>query len=110
MPLVSKLTWITKYWIEFGFGLLTTSLFALIKWIKIKIDVIKKENSAQSDGMRSLLKDRILQSYFTLSQTEEVTEPMLEVINDMYSSYHDLGGNGTITKIVDDINSYKVIK
>ena len=61
-------------------------------------------------GVRSLLRKEIIDDYNTYINKEYIPIYALENTLDMYNSYHILGGNGTCTKIVEELKklpSYK---
>lgn len=55
-------------------------------------------------GLRSLLRDRLIQSY-NHNVYERKYCPIYEKENvtDMYNQYHNLGGNGTVTKLYHEL-------
>lgn len=83
---------ITKYWIEFLLTSLTTGFIYMFKqYIGLKT------------GMIALLRNeivRIYESYITLGYCPSY---MKENVNNMYESYHKLGGNGMVTTMVKDL-------
>ena len=54
-------------------------------------------------GVRSLLRKEIIDDYNTYINKEYIPIYALENTLDMYNSYHMLGGNGTCTKIVEEL-------
>lgn len=97
------LEFVIKYWIEALFALIIGALSAGFRylWKKRKEDEI--EQKAIKTGMIAILHDRLFQAcnyhlslgYIPLNRAEET----LDNLKIMYSAYHDLGGNGTGTKI-----------
>lgn len=60
----------------------------------------KTENDATQAGLRSLLRDRLIQAYNHYADTKGYCPIYArENITLMYDSYHNLGGNGTITEL-----------
>lgn len=59
----------------------------------------KKEAEAIKQGIRAVLRDRILQAYNHFSRIGKIHIEELENISNMYIAYHNLGGNGVITSI-----------
>ena len=47
--------WITKYWIEWVFGLLIAGLGWIVKTLSKRLKVQQAENKALRDGVKSLL-------------------------------------------------------
>lgn len=89
--------WILKYWLEVLFGIISSGLFAGYKKLAGKL----KEQDAIKFGIQALLRDRIIQSYNHYQEKGYCPIYALENINALYTQYHALGGNGTVTELVD---------
>ena len=63
---------------------------------------IADEELALKNGIRSILRDRILHVCSACENRNSITIEELENITDLYQSYTHLGGNGAITKIYND--------
>lgn len=83
---------------------------ALSKHMLSKFKKLKKEQEAQSKGIQALLRDRIETSYYYYQERSSVTLHGLENVNAMYEEYQNLGGNGTVTKLVEDIRKLPVLE
>ena len=59
-------------------------------------------------GVQALLRDRIVQSYYHYEECGWITLHGLENVNAMYKEYHALGGNGTVTSLVNSIRELEV--
>ena len=59
-------------------------------------------------GVQALLRDRIVQSYYHYEERGWITLHGLENVNAMYREYHALGGNGTVTSLVNSIRELDV--
>lgn len=59
-------------------------------------------------GVQALLRDRIVQSYYHYEERGWITLHGLENVNAMYKEYHALGGNGTVTALVNIIRELEV--
>ena len=59
-------------------------------------------------GVQALLRDRIVQSYDHYEGRGWITLHGLENVNAMYKEYHALGGNGTVTALVNTIHELEV--
>jgi len=81
-----------KYWVEF----LLTSLLSTIVCILRQYRGIK-------EGMISLLRNEIIRIYEKYMKMGYCPSYMKKNINEMYDSYHKLGGNGMITTMVEEI-------
>ena len=58
-----------------------------------------RQNSAIRAGLRAILRDRLLQAYYTCSQKEYAAPDERQNFENMYVQYHALGGNG----VMDDV-------
>lgn len=63
---------------------------------------------AIEEGTQALLRDRIVQAYYHYTEKGWVTLHGLESVNIMYAKYHNLGGNDTVTKLVEDLRKLEV--
>lgn len=93
--------WVIKYWVEVLFGLITTGLIAAYKRLYNKISEKTKEQDAIKLGIQALLRDRIIQSYNHYQDKGFCPIYALENVNALYKQYHALGGNGTVTELVE---------
>ncbi len=83
---------IIKYWIEFLLTSLTTGFIYVIKqYIGLKT------------GMIALLRNEIVRIYENYVALGYCPSYMKENVNNMYESYHKLGGNGMVTTMVNDL-------
>lgn len=89
--------WMLKYWIEVLFGFIAAGLTAGYKKLASKL----KEQDAIKLGIQALLKDRIIQSYNHYMEKGYCPIYALENINTLYKQYHALGGNETVTELVE---------
>lgn len=99
---------IAKYWIEFGFTVITGTLIFIIKQLYSKIKENDKKQIAIELGIQALLRDRTVQAYYHYIDRKSITLHGLEAVEKMYKEYHNLGGNGTITKLVEDLKKMEV--
>lgn len=73
-------------------------LWIFQRYTKKQSDTNKKQ-AALEKGMRSLLRDRIVQSCIKYSKQGNVPMEELDNITNMFSAYTDLGGNGATKSI-----------
>lgn len=59
-------------------------------------------------GVQALLRDRIVQYYYHYEERGWITLHGFENVNAMYKEYHALGGNGTVTSLVNSIRELDV--
>ena len=63
----------------------------------------REEEAAMRAGFVSLLRTHIIQECDKCTERGYVHLHNLDNVHDMYATYHSLGGNGTVTKMVDDL-------
>ena len=97
------LEWIIKYWLEIFFGAIVTTLTCVVKYL---CKVIQKEHQEQvnmREGILALLKNSLIKSYNDYMSKEAIPVYALDSVEAMYAAYHALGGNGTVTGLVDQL-------
>ena len=62
-----------------------------------------EESEAIKNGIRAVLRDRILQAYNHFSRIGKIQIEELENISNMYIAYHNLGGNGVVTSVYNKV-------
>lgn len=77
-------------------SMLVSYLFALYRQKK-------KENEALKAGVQALLRDRIIQAYNHYMDKEYIPIYALESIEACYKSYEELGENGVIDGLMEQI-------
>jgi len=92
--------WIEKYWLEWIFGLCIAILTWLWRSVSARMKKQQTENAALRDGMRSLLRAQIIASCERALKDGWCGARLRDTVNDLYESYHALGGNGTVTGLV----------
>lgn len=102
--------WISKYWLEWVFGILIAGLTWVVKRMSGRIKTEQKENQALREGMRSLLRAQIVTSSERALRDGWCGTRLRDTINDLYSSYHALGGNGVVTSVVDQVMQLPAIE
>lgn len=61
----------------------------------------REHNKAVDNGVLALLRDRIIERYNHYMEQRYIPIYGLENVLAMYAAYHALGGNGTVTKLID---------
>lgn len=96
--------WITKYWIQTLFGAVTAGISVFVRKKIKEFDTKLKEQDAIKLGVQALLRDRIIQSYNSYFDRGYCPIYARDNIRNLYTQYHDLGGNGTVTELVKKID------
>lgn len=90
---------ITNYWLEFFFGIMVSVIGYLCK----KIIEYHKLIETTRRGVQTLLKCQIIEKYDEYHRRGFVSLYDREIISELYIEYKNLGGNGLINKLVEDI-------
>lgn len=80
---------------------------AVVGWAAAQIKSARKErdqDSAMREGVQALLRDRIYWSHDHYMGKGEYPIYARENVEAMYRSYHALGGNGTVTNLVRELD------
>ena len=102
--------WIVKYWIEWVFGLVTGGVAVYCRHIAKQVRKEREEQKALRDGMRSLLRRQIIADCEQAARDGYCETKMKDTINDMYTAYHALGGNGVVSRLKEQTMNLPVIK
>jgi len=95
--------WITKYWVEWLFGVLIAILTWVVKRTTSRVKHEQEQNEAMRDGMRALLMRQIQQDCEAVIAEGTASVETKTAIEGMYQAYHKLGGNGIITNLRDQM-------
>lgn len=94
---------IINNWIEFIFGLITVSILAFCKRLSTKIHQQINDQKALKDGTLALLRSEIIHNYDKYMERGWLPIYAAESILSLYNAYHNLGGNGAIDKIIQEL-------
>ena len=101
--------WILKYWIEEVFGLIVIGFGIVLKNINKQMKSEKVRNQAIENGVRDMLRLTILDNYERCKQEGKISVARKDAIDSAYNSYHALGGNGTITRVHEEIMEMPIV-
>lgn len=82
---------------------LGTVITALIAFIKNKNSKEKKKDRAIENAVQALLRNELIRRYREYEQKGEISILDKENISHMYEEYRNLGGNGTVEKLYDEL-------
>lgn len=97
-----------KYWVQWACGIGAAAITAAFRQIYKRQKAADLRQQATERGIQALLRDRIVQAYYHYSDRGWITLHGLENVEAMYREYHALGGNGTVTKLVEDLRGLEV--
>ena len=90
---------IAKYWLEVLFGAALAALSAAYHALSKRI----REQDAIRLGIVALLRDRIIGFYNHYWELGFCPIYARDNLLSMYKQYHKLGGNGTVTQLVEEL-------
>ena len=97
-----------RWWLTWLFGIIAG-------WLALKIKGLKKKQAAQEtrqaaieEGVQALLRAEIIRAYDKYHEQGRITLHGKEAVNKAYDAYHALGGNGTVTDIVEAMRDMEV--
>lgn len=90
---------IVKYWLEVLFGLIMAGLTLAYRKLAARV----RRQEAVELGIQALLRDRMIRAYNHYTEKGYCPIYARENVEELYQRYHDLGGNGTITGLVDKL-------
>lgn len=90
---------ITKYWLQVLFGLITTAMGFVLKRLNVKIN----QQESIKLGVQALLRDRIIEKYDKAIDDGYCPIHIRESLIEMAKQYHNLGGNGVVSTLIEKI-------
>ena len=90
-----------EWWLTWLFGIIAVALVCRIR------GVTKKQNALEV-GVQALLRGELVRAYDKYFERGSITLHGLEAVDKLYSAYHGLGGNGSMTKLVADMKQLEV--
>lgn len=94
---------VLKYWVEFAFGLVAAGLVAAYRKMAVKIQSNKETEKAIADGMKYLLMFKLREEGEKYLTDGHCNIDQKHEFEKVYTAYHALGGNDTITALKDEI-------
>lgn len=103
---------ILKYWLEIIFTLICTVFSVIFKKFIAKQKEQEKKQKAVEDGVQALLRNELIRRYREYELKGELSILDRENIESMFKQYQNLGGNGTVKQLMDELLELptKVIK
>lgn len=82
-------------------------LGAVIGVIGTKLRKDKKKNQAIEQGVQALLRNEIIRRYREFELKGEISILDKENLEEMFEQYKNLGGNGTVAKMMEELLNLK---
>lgn len=93
----------THYWLETLFGLILAGFGAGFRILSKRVSRRIEEQESIKMGMQALLRDRIIGAYNHYMDKGFCPIYGRENVRRLYEQYHNLGGNGTVTHLVEEL-------
>jgi hypothetical protein len=94
---------ITEYWLQFLFGFILSGIGVAVKMLFKRFKCTFAQFDALKLGMQAMLRNSIIEQYNKYIDKEFIPIYALENVTAMYTQYHALGGNGTITHLYEEL-------
>lgn len=103
---------IFQYWLEFLFSALIALMGFGYKLLKNRQDQQERKNKAIENGVQALLRNELIRRYREYETKGEITIIDKENIEHLFNEYKNLGGNGTVAKMYEEMLSLpiKIVK
>lgn len=107
MQIIDVLKIVLSYIIPTFLGSLVGFLSTKLKKNREKEKMIEKKNEAIETGVQALLRNEIIRRYREFESKGEISILDKENLEEMFVQYKNLGGNGTVKKMMDELLSLK---
>ena len=87
--------------------LIPTILGAILGFIATNFKKNKKKDLAIEQGVQALLRNEIIRRYREFESKGEISILDKENLEEMFEQYKNLGGNGTVKKMMDELLNLK---
>lgn len=87
--------------------LIPTFLGGIVGFISTKLKKNKKKDLAIEQGVQALLRNEIIRRYREFESKGEISILDQENLDEMFEQYKNLGGNGTVKKMMNDLYELK---
>ena len=94
---------IFQYWLEVLFSAILTLIGFGYKLLKNRQDEQDKKNKAIENGVQALLRNELIAKYREYETKGEMTIIDKENIEHLFTEYQNLGGNGTIKQMYEEL-------
>lgn len=98
----------SEWWLTWLFGIVGAWLIWKVKQLKAKQSAADVRQKALEEGVQALLRAEIIRSYDKYHDQGYITLHGKEAMEKAYTAYHELGGNGTITGLMESIKNMEV--
>jgi hypothetical protein len=100
---------VLRYYLEISMAATVSAVGFMYRRVNINRTEAKVEATAIMDGMRDLLRDRILGLWRVCKIQTGLSIEDRDNLESMYKSYHNLKGNGNIEDVYQKMKAYPII-
>lgn len=97
-----------RWLVPFFLGAIIAFLKGRLDKYKDKVENKENENQVIKDAVQSLLRDRLIDKYRHYKALGEMTILDKENIDHLYNEYLNLGGNGTVKELFEDLKEVEI--
>lgn len=87
------------------FSIVMSGVMGYIVWM---LKTQKRDRDANSKGTMLLLRVQLIEYHEKWMEREYITKHGLENFVEMYDAYHALGGNGMVTKLLEEVKKLPI--
>ena len=87
--------------------LIPTILGGILGFVSTKFNKNRKKDLAIEQGVQALLRNEIIRRYREFESKGEISILDKENLEEMFVQYQNLGGNGTVKKMMEDLLNLK---
>ena len=102
------LEWLARYWLEVLFSGVLAGGGYLIRRLWKKQQEEEARQKSIKEAIIALLRAELVHAYYQYYERGWISLHGLEAAQKMYDEYHRLGGNGTVTKLMEDLKELPV--
>lgn len=88
--------------------IITVSLPVILGYIVWLLKEQKKDRDANSKGTMLLLRAKLIEYHKEWTERGYITTHGIQNFLEMYNAYHDLGGNGMVTHLKEEVEKLEV--
>lgn len=81
---------------------------AILGYLTGQLSKKAKANNSVGDGVKELLRDKIMYYHDKYCEIGEISSIAYQNLEEMYKTYHELGGNGFITKEYEECKKLRI--
>lgn len=102
------LEWLAKYWAETFFSAMLAGLGWTAKVLWNRQKKVDTQQEAVRKGVLALLRGELVSAYYHYTERGWITLHGLESAESMYAEYSNLGGDGAVKKLMEDLRELPV--